>query len=66
MKTRYWIPLGSFLLPTMIISYGFVFPRNHVASINELTLGFALTLLSASATYIVGIRRALKDQERTE
>ena len=63
MKARYWTPLASFLLPTIIISYGLVFPRNHVASFNELTFGFAVTLFLASLTYVLGIRKVMKDQK---
>jgi hypothetical protein len=45
-----------------VIGYGFVFPRNGLASVNELTVGFATTILSASVTYVLGIRLVLRDR----
>jgi hypothetical protein len=64
MKARYYIPLVSFVLPTVIIGYGFVIPRSCIAGINELTIGFAATVIGACITYIAGVRIALKDVTR--
>lgn len=60
MKARHWTPLFSFLIPNLVIGYGFVFPHNKLASVNELTIGFASTLFFASLTYVVGVRKALQ------
>jgi hypothetical protein len=52
-------PLLTFVVPTVIIGYGFVIPASCIAGVNELTVGFATSIVAASATYIVGVRRAL-------
>lgn len=52
------VPLAAFLLPTVAIGYGFVIPRSCIDGVNSLTIGFALTLLSACVTYVVGVRAA--------
>jgi hypothetical protein len=44
----------------VIIGYGFVIPRSCIAGVNELTVGFATSILAASITYVVGVQRALK------
>ena len=62
MKAFYWTPLLGFVVSTVVIGYGFVFPRNGLASVNELTVGFATTILSASVTYVLGIRLVLRDR----
>jgi hypothetical protein len=65
MKPRYWIPLFSFVVPNIVIGYGFVFPRNKLAGVNELTIGFASTLFFASLTYVIGVRKALREVSRS-
>ncbi len=37
MKLRHWTPLLGFVLPTLIIGYGFVIPRSCIAGVNQLT-----------------------------
>lgn len=59
MPLKLWLPLLGFVVPTVVIGYGFVIPRSCIAGMNELTLGFATTILAASATYVVGVRQAL-------
>ena len=41
MKLRLFLPLLGFLIPTLVIGYGFVIPRSCIAGVNELTIGFA-------------------------
>ena len=53
-------PLAGFVLPTAVIGYGFVIPRSCIAGVNELTIGFATTILGACVTYLVGIRAAVR------
>lgn len=60
-KLKYWWPLVGFVLPTVVIGYGFVIPRSCIAGVNELTIGFATTILGAAVTYAVGIRAVLSD-----
>ena len=62
MNIRDYIPLVGFVVPTVIIGYGFVIPRSCIAGMNELTLGFATTIAGACVTYVVGIRASLKTQ----
>ena len=54
-RPHHFLPLVGFLVPTVAIAYGVVLPRNGVAGINELTVGFAATLLGAAVTYIIGV-----------
>jgi hypothetical protein len=64
MKTRYYVPLVGFVVPTVVIGYGFVIPRSCIAGVNELTIGFATTILGACITYVAGIRTVLKDRQQ--
>jgi len=60
MKLRLFLPLVGFVVPTVVIGYGFVIPRSCIAGVNELTIGFATTILGACVTYVAGVRAALK------
>ena len=60
MKARHLMPLVGFVVPTVVIGYGFVIPRSCIAGVNELTIGFASTVAGACATYWLGIRAALR------
>jgi ABC-type Fe3+ transport system permease subunit len=64
MRARHWLPLLTFVVPTVVIGYGVVIPRSCIAGINELTLGFAATVVGACVTYVVGVRGALRDGTR--
>ena len=64
MKTRHFIPLVGFVVPTIVIGYGIVIPRSSIAGINELTIGFTTTVLGACVTYVLGLRAALSDERR--
>jgi ABC-type Fe3+ transport system permease subunit len=64
MKTRHYIPLVGFVVPTIVIGYGVVIPRSCIAGINELTIGFATTVLGACVTYVLGLRAVLRDERR--
>jgi ABC-type Fe3+ transport system permease subunit len=59
MNVRHYLPLAGFVVPTVVIGYGFVIPQSCIAGINELSLGFATTVIGACITYVVGVRRAL-------
>jgi hypothetical protein len=56
MKVRYLYPLLGFVIPTLVIGYGFVIPRSCIAGVNALTIGFAMTVIGACATYVFGVR----------
>jgi hypothetical protein len=64
MKLRHLVPLAMFVVPTVVIGYGVVIPRSCIAGVNDLTLGFAASIVGACVTYIVGLRTALHDQGR--
>ena len=59
MNLRPYLPLLGFVVPTVVIGYGFVIPQSCIAGVNELSLGFATTVIGACITYVVGVRRAL-------
>jgi hypothetical protein len=59
-RPRHFLPLAGFLVPTIAIGYGVVIPRNGIGGVNELTVGFASTLVGAAITYVVGVLAALR------
>jgi hypothetical protein len=59
---RHYIPLLAFVVPTVIIGYGFVIPCSCINGVNHLTVGFASTILGACLSYMAGIRSALRDR----
>jgi ABC-type Fe3+ transport system permease subunit len=64
MTLRHWLPLVGFVVPTVVIGYGFVIPRSCIAGVNELTIGFATTIIGACVTYVLGVRSALATKGR--
>jgi hypothetical protein len=56
MKTRYFLPLLGFVLPTVAIGFGIVIPRSCIAGVNQLTIGFASSILGACLAYWAGVR----------
>ena len=62
MKPRHLLPLVGFVVPTVLIGYGVVIPRSCIAGMNELTIGFATTIVGACVTYVVGVRGALRER----
>jgi hypothetical protein len=61
MKVRYFYPLVGFVVPTLAIGYGLVIPRSCIAGLNDLTLGFATTVLGACLTYWFGLQTVIRD-----
>jgi SAM-dependent methyltransferase len=55
-RVRPYFPLIGFVVPTVVIGYGFVIPRSCIAGVNELTVGFGTTILAAVLTYVAGQR----------
>jgi hypothetical protein len=62
MRARHLLPLVGFVVPTAVIGYGIVIPRSCIAGINDLTVGFASTIVGACVTYVLGLRAALRDR----
>lgn len=61
MKPRHLAPLVGFIVPTVVIGFGFVIPRSCIAGVNELTIGFATTVGGACVTYWLGLKAVLRD-----
>lgn len=61
MKAKYFLPLLGFVVPTVVIGYGFVIPGSRIAGLNDLTVGFAATVVGACVTYWAGVRAVWKD-----
>ena len=59
-KMRYYLPLVGFVLPTVVIGYGFVIPSSCIRGVNELSVGFGSTVFGAIVTYFAGIRAATR------
>ena len=59
MTLRRLLPLIGFVVPTIVIGYGFVIPRSCIAGVNDLTIGFGMTVLGACVTYFLGQRAVL-------
>ena len=62
MRARHLLPLVGFVVPTAVIGYGVVIPRSCIAGINDLTVGFASTIVGACVTYVLGLRAELRDR----
>lgn len=62
MKPRHLTPLVGFVLPTVVIGFGFVIPQSCLAGVNELTIGFATTVAGACVTYWLGLKAVLRDR----
>jgi hypothetical protein len=60
-QVRDIVPLVGFVVPTVVIGYGFVIPKSPIAGVNELTIGFGLTIVGACVTYLIGVRGARKN-----
>ena len=58
MRLSLLLPLVSYVVPTVAIGYGYVIPRSAIAGVNELTVGFAASILGACVTYVVGVSAA--------
>jgi SAM-dependent methyltransferase len=56
---RPYFPLIGFVVPTVVVGYGFVIPRSCIAGWNELTIGFGTTIVGAALTYVAGQRLVL-------
>jgi hypothetical protein len=59
MKLRYFIPLIGFVAPTLLIGFGLVIPGSCISGVNQLSAGFATTVLGSCVTYRLGIRTVL-------
>jgi hypothetical protein len=59
---RHFVPLVGFVVPTVIMGYGVIIPASCIAGVNELTVGFAGSIVGACVTYWVGLRALLRER----
>lgn len=59
MKLQDFGPLALFLVPSVVIGYGYVIPGSCIAGWNQYTLGYASTLVGAAMTYVLGLKLVL-------
>src|SRR5262249_60967656 len=61
---RHFHPLLGFVIPTVLIGYGIVIPRSCIAGVNQLTIGFAATVVGACFAYWAGLRLVVHEREK--
>jgi hypothetical protein len=66
MKPHYFTPLLGFVLPSILIGFGVVIPGSCIAGVNNLSVGFATSLLGACIAYWLGIRAVVRDRGPSE
>jgi hypothetical protein len=64
MKLSLIWPLIGFVIPTLVLGFGFVIPKSCIAGLNELTIGFGSTVAGACLTYWLGLSAALRQGGR--
>jgi ABC-type Fe3+ transport system permease subunit len=62
MKARHFLPLLGFVVPTVLIGFGLVIPASCIAGVNQLSVGFATTVIGSGITYWIGIRTVLSER----
>jgi hypothetical protein len=60
MKLSHIWPLAGFVLPTLVIGFGFVIPASCIAGVK--TIGFVATVIGACVTYWFGLRTVLRER----
>lgn len=53
-----YVPLLLHAIPTLAIGFGIVIPKSCIAGTNQLTIGFAATVLGFIPVYVAGVRLA--------
>lgn len=57
---KHWIPLIGFVVPTLVIGFGFMIPHSCIAGVNQLSVGFGGTIAAGCVSYVLGVRSVLK------
>lgn len=65
MNLKHFVPLFTFVLPTLVIGYGVVIPNSPIAGVNALTIGFGTTVLGACFAYLAGIQLVIRNPPGT-
>jgi hypothetical protein len=55
-----YAPLLGHVLPTLALGHGVVIPRSCIAGWNDLTVGFAASVVGTCVAYVLGQRVAAK------
>jgi hypothetical protein len=63
MRARYFAPLAGFIVPSLLIGFGVVIPGSCIEGVNDLTVGFASSLVGATGAYWLGIRAVVADRD---
>jgi len=66
MRPGHFTPLLGFVPPSLVIGFGVVIPGSCIAGVNQLSVGFATTLLGACGAYWLGIRAVVADGHSSE
>ncbi len=66
LKLRHFVPLVGFVVPTAGMGYGVMIPQSCIAGLNELTVGFAGSIIGACLTYWLGLRALLRERARSD
>lgn len=61
LSLRHFVPLASFVVPTVVIGFGFVIPGSCISGLNEHTFGFASVIAGACVTYWLGLRALVRE-----
>jgi ABC-type Fe3+ transport system permease subunit len=61
-KWKYWWPLVGFIVPSVVIGYGFVIPGSCIDGWTHQNVGFVGTLVGAAATYATGLMIVYRDK----
>lgn len=59
---RHFVPLVGFVVPTVTMGYGVMIPPSCIAGVNELTVGFAGSIVGACVSYWIGLRLLLRER----
>lgn len=54
-RARIYAPLLAYVIPTLVIGFGIVIPGSCIAGVNQLTIGFAATVLGLIPAYVAGV-----------
>jgi hypothetical protein len=61
LRLRHFLPLAGFVVPTSAIGFGVVIPGSCIAGVNELTVGFAASIVGAAVAYWIGLRALARE-----
>lgn len=66
LSLRHFAPLAGFVIPSVVIGFGFVIPGSCISGVNEYTVGFATAIAGACVTYWLGLRSLVREEKRRD